>query len=382
MVTLAFVVFLVVHALIHVLGFAKAFGYADLPALTVPIGPGMGVLWQLAACLFLAAALAVYAYPRVWWLFGALALVVSMVAIVPSWRDAKAGAYANGLVLIGVLFGALTYGPTSLRAAYDRDVHDVLSTTARLAPPIVTDADLDGLPAPVQRYLRASGVVGQPRVTDMQVRMHGRIRGAPDAAWMAFTAEQHNTFGQTPARLFYMTATRAMVPIQGYHRFAEAPASMQIRAAALVPVVDLAGEEMTRSETVTLFNDICVMAPAALLDTRVDWGSSRTVTASTGGRDTVPARFTHLGQTVSAELVIEADGTLVDFISDDRLATSADGATMKRERWSTPLRGVRAFGASRLSAVGEARWHHGDRSWSYIELTIDEVRYNVGRLSR
>jgi hypothetical protein len=133
---------------------------------------------------------------------------------------------------------------------------------------------------------------------------------------------------------------------------------------------------------VTLFNDICVMAPAALLDTRVDWGSSRTVTASTGGRDTVPARFTHLGQTVSAELVIEADGTLVDFISDDRLATSADGATMKRERWSTPLRGVRAFGPIRLSAVGEARWHHGARSWSYIELTIDEVRYNVGRLSR
>jgi hypothetical protein len=382
MVTLAFVVFLVVHGLIHVLGFVKAFGYADLPALTLPIAPAVGVLWQVAACLFLAAALAVYACPRVWWLLGGLALVVSMVAIVPSWRDAKIGAAANGLVLIGVVFGALTYGPTSLRAAYDRDVDAALSTATRDRSSVVTDADLAGLPLPVQRYLRASGVVGQPRVVDMQVRIHGRIRSAPDAVWMPFTAEQHNTFGRTPARLFYMTATRAMVPVQGYHRFAGTPASMRIRAAAVVPLVDVSGDQMTRSETVTLFNDICVMAPAALLDSGVRWLPAIAAPGDATDHDTVRAQFAHLGHTVSADLVIDADGALVDFVSDDRFAASPDGTTMTRQRWSTPLRGVRGFGRVRLAGAGEARWHDGDRSWSYIELTIDEVRYNVGRWSR
>jgi hypothetical protein len=379
MVTLAFIIFLVVHGLIHVLGFARAFGYADLPGLTLPIPPAMGVIWLLAAGLFLAAAVAIYASPRVWWILGLLALVASMVAIVPSWRDAKAGALANAVVLAGVAIGTLAFGPTSLRAAYDRDVRAEVLASRAAGAPVVTDADLAPLPAPVQRYLRASGVVGQPRVLDMFVRMHGRIRGAPDAPWMPFTAEQHSTWSDRPSRMFYMTATRAMIPIQGYHRFVGPPASMRIKAAALVPVVDMAGEEMTQSETVTLFNDLCIMAPAVLIDPRVSWDSAPPMREASAGRETVHARFTHAGRTIAADLVFGADGMLIDFVSDDRYAASPDGRTMTRRRWSTPLRDVRAFGPVRLGATGEARWHDGDRSWSYLELTIDGVRYNVGR---
>ena len=173
-----------------------------------------------------------------------------------------------------MVFGVLAYGPTSLRAAYDRDVTASMRQVAGTARDAVTEADLAGLPPPVQRYLRVAGVVGQPRVRAMFVRMHGRIRGAPDTAWMPFASEQHNTFGDAPARMFYMTATRALLPIQGYHRFVDNPASMLIKAAALVPVVDLAGPEMTQSETVTLFNDLCILAPSALLDPHVNWSDA------------------------------------------------------------------------------------------------------------
>ena len=43
----AFIV--VVHGLIHLMGPAKAFGYAELPQLTQPISRGMGLVWLLAA---------------------------------------------------------------------------------------------------------------------------------------------------------------------------------------------------------------------------------------------------------------------------------------------------------------------------------------------
>ena len=39
---------LTVHGLIHLMGFAKAFGYADLPQLSQPISREWGVLWLLA----------------------------------------------------------------------------------------------------------------------------------------------------------------------------------------------------------------------------------------------------------------------------------------------------------------------------------------------
>ncbi len=377
MVTLAFAVFLVVHALIHVMGFVKAFGLAELPDLTLPISHVQGVLWLVAASLFLVTAVALYLNPRVWWVVGAVALAVSMLVIVPSWRDARVGALANLVALIGVVFGALTYGPTSLHAAYERDVRTVLAATGP-DPRLVADTDLSSLPMPVQRYLRATGAFGQPRVRRMFARMHGRIRGAPDAPWMPFTAEQYDTFGERPSRLFYMTATRAMVPVQGYHRFMAPPASMRIKAAALVPVVDVSGEEMTQSETVTLFNDLVLMAPAALIDAPVTYEPAPPRRAGGVAREVVRARFTHLGRTVSADLVFGADGMLVDFVSDDRYASSPDGASMTRQRWSTPVRNPQAFGSVRLVSTGEGRWHDGDRSWAYLELTIDEVRYDIG----
>ncbi|MBK8259839.1 MAG: hypothetical protein IPK80_00655 [Nannocystis sp.] len=56
--------FLVLHGLIHLMGFAKAFGYAQLPQLVLPISRMMGALWLTAALLLLAAAVALFAAPR------------------------------------------------------------------------------------------------------------------------------------------------------------------------------------------------------------------------------------------------------------------------------------------------------------------------------
>ena len=118
----AFAILLVVHGLIHLLGTAKAFGWADLPQLTQPISVTFGALWLLAALLFLTTAVSLFVWPRVWWAVGVCAVVVSMLVIVPSWTDAKFGALANAVVLVGVAFGFLSQGPYSLRAEYERDV--------------------------------------------------------------------------------------------------------------------------------------------------------------------------------------------------------------------------------------------------------------------
>jgi hypothetical protein len=136
------------------------------------------------------------------------------------------------------MFGFLAQGPMSLQASYDYDVDRAL---ARLAPTErITDADLAHLPVPVQRYLRGAGVVAQPRVHNFHVRMHGRIRSNRDTRWMPLTAEQYN-FVDEPARLFYLNASMFTVPVQEYHRYVGPSATIMVKAAALVPVVDVSG---------------------------------------------------------------------------------------------------------------------------------------------
>jgi len=364
--TTVFAIVLVVHALIHVLGFAKAFGFAELPQLTQPVSPFLGVLWLLAALLFLAAAGLLFVWPRWWWTIGACAIVVSTVAIVPSWSDAKFGVLANLIALVGVVFGFLSQGPTSLLAAFERDVDRAL---VRVAPAeSVADADLAHLPAPVQQYLRTSGVVGQPRVHNFRARLHGRIRNGPKARWISLAAEQYNGIDE-PTRLFYLTGSMFTIPVQGYHRYVGPSATMRVKAAALVPVVDVSGHEMNQGETVTMFNDMCVMAPATLINPAIVWEpvDARTARAS----------FTNGGHTIRAELSFNEAGELTNFWSDDRYQTSPDGKTVTRVRWSTPLGPYRAFGAVRLASSGEGHWHEPGQEYEYIELTIDDVQYNV-----
>jgi hypothetical protein len=198
--------------------------------------------------------------------------------------------------------------------------------------------------------------------------MRGRIRRGRDMRWMPLAAQQYN-FIDDRARFFYFTASMLAIPIQGYHRYVADSASMRVKAAWFVPIVSAAGTEMTRSETVTLFNDMCVLAPAALIDPAIRW-------ELTGAR-TADAIFMNAGHTIRARLIFRDSGELSDFVSDDRSQTSPDGTSMRRVRWSTPLGTYRSFGAVRLASTGEGRWHERDGDYAYIELTIDDVRYNV-----
>lgn len=363
---LAFALLLIVHGLIHLLGFAKAFNLAELPQLTRPVTAATGVVWLAAALLFLLTAGALFVWPRWWWAIGALAIVVSMVAIVPSWADAKFGALANLIVLVGVAFGFLAHGPISLRAAYEREVAPRLDSS--MPDVVLADGDLAHLPMSVQRYLRRAGVIGQPWVHNLRARLHGRIRQGPDSQWMPFTAEQHNVVHE-PARLFYMDASMLLVPFQVLHRYVDASAMMRVKVAGLVPVVDMSGTKMTRAETVTLFNDMCIMAPATLIDPAITWEDVDALT--------VRAKFTNAGYTIRAELVFNEVGELTNFWSDDRRRAAADGKTLEAVRWSTPVGTYRSFGAVRLASRGEGRWHEEGGEYAYLELELDEVEYNV-----
>jgi hypothetical protein len=359
------------HGLLHLLGVAKGFGWADVSQLTEPIGVRAGALWLLAAALVLsAAALLAVGAPTWWWATALGAAAISQLAIVTSWSDAKAGTLINVLLLLIAAYAFLSVGPTSFHAQWQAQATRAL-TEADPAPPVLTETDFDGLPAPLAAYLRRSGAVGQPRVTSFSADFHGRIRSGPDAAWMPFTGKQVNTFGPRPQRVFIMDATRSGLPVTVLHSYADATATMRAKVLSLVSVVDASGPAMDRGETVTVFNDIVVLAPGAIVDAPIQW-------TAVDARH-VRGVFTNDDQTVTAELTFNAQHDLVDFVSDDRLRASTDGKSFTPQRWSTPLSGHHEAHGHRVLTSGEGRWEPPgpQASFTYVELHFDDITYNV-----
>jgi len=362
------IVVVLLHGLIHLMGVAKAFGLADLPRLTQPLSRSMGLVWLAAAALMLASALALAVAPRWFWLFGALALLVSQFAIIAAWSDAKFGTLASVVMLLAVAHNFASQGPPSLRSGYREGVSAALARSP--APRFVVEGDLLRLPGPVRAYVRASGAVGQPQVVNFRAAWRGRIRAGGSEPWMDFDAEQVNVYEKgSPTRLFFMDATMNHLPVDVFHRFVGDAATFRVRLLSAFTMVDARGPEMDRAETVTLFNDLCLLAPGQLIDPAISWEEIDALHAR--------ARYTRGRETIAATLAFDAAGDLVDFVSDDRLAASPDGKTFSPRRWSTPVRGHRPFGSRRLLTHGEARWETPTENYAYIELELVGLAYNV-----
>jgi hypothetical protein len=364
-------VLLVAHGLIHLLGAAKGFGWAAVSQLKEGIGFAGGAMWLLAAVLVLAtAALLAMGAPTWWWALALLAALASQVAIVTSWGDAKYGAVANVILLLAAAYGFAALGPTSFHAQYDDLAAEAVADASPEPGDLVSERDLAELPEPLAAYVRRSGAIGKPRVRSFSAEFHGRIRSGPDEAWMSFTGKQLNTFGPRPRRVFLMDATRSGLPVTVLHSFKDTTATMRAKVLSLFPVVDASGAEMDRGETVTVFNDLVVLAPAAIVDAPVRWTAV--------DAQHVRGVFTDGDQTVSAVLTFDAEHDLVDFGSGGRQRASADGKSFDPLRWSTPLHGHRDVDGRRVLVTGDGRWHAPapEGLFTYVEFHIDDIAYN------
>ena len=358
---------LTLHGVIHLLGFVKAFELAEVSELQLPVSPRVGMLWLATAILLLGSAAAAFLTPRLWWAPALVGVLLSQTLIIGAWEDARFGTIANVILLVPILLAAVDLRPSSLTSLYRTEARAAVATATRDAT-VLTAEDVAALPAPVRTYLERVGAVGAPRVRSFHAEFRAAIRGAPDDPWMRGTAEQVETF-DPPARIFFMNVRRAGLPVHVLHRYVGTEARMEGRLLGLIPVVEVEGPKLTRSETVTLLNDVFFMAPAALVDLPIAWDTL-------DGRR-VRATLTHAGHTVSAVAYFDERGDLSDFESDDRYQMDRDPPVLAR--WSTPLREPRDYGGVRLPSGGVALWGDAGEAWAYGDFDLLRIRYNVER---
>lgn len=232
---------------------------------------------------------------------------------------------------------------------------------------LLTTADINHLPPPVQKYLNYVGVIGKPKLQNVRIEFDELMYKKPGASPMISSSVQYNFFKE-PSRHFFMKASMMGIPFRVLHSYSRKEATMLVRVASLFNAVDIAGKDLTMAETVTVLNDICLLAPAALIHKSISWEKIDSFSSK--------VIFENGPYKVSAILYFNEKGELINFISQDRLALQDDG-TLRKAPWSTPIRDYKEYNGIKLPSYGEAIWNYPEGDYVYGKFNLRKIEYNV-----
>lgn len=365
MLKIIFVIIVLLHGLIHLLGFAKAFNLAEFNQLIQQISKISGVFWMLASILFITVQVLFLLKKKYWWIIALAAVLLSQVLIFQNWGDAKFGTIINIVILLPVIIAFIGALPSSFPNVFKAEVQKRFSPIDNLS--ILNETDVQHLPDSVQKYLKYTGVIDKPKVKNFRLAFNGEMKQKMGGKWMDISSEQYNFYGDY-VRLFYIKSSLYGIPFDGLHKYVGDKATMQIKVASLFHVVNAKGEEMDQSDTVTLFNDMCVFAPASLIDKNIQWEQVDPLM--------VKATFTNANITITATLYFNEKGELINFISDERYYIE-NGEKYINYKWSTPISGYKDFKGRKVPAFGEAIWHTPEREFVYARFDLKEIEYNL-----
>ncbi len=264
------------------------------------------------------------------------------------------------------LLATVAAGCSTLQSKSESRIQEEFRAQPTTAIPLLEEAALAHLPLPVQRFVRASGAVGRPRVQNFRAEFDAEMYRKPGDAPMVSRSVQYN-FVASPARLFFMTSRMFGLPVQVFHDYAAERATFKVRVASLFNVVDEGGDPFSKVETVTVLNDLCFFAPGALVDPRLSWEPIDDRTAR--------VTFSNGPHRVSATLFFNERDELVDFTSDDR-PPKIDG-TYRPYRWSTPIEGYQQLDGLRLPTRGAAVYAYPEGPFTYGKFRLKSVAYNI-----
>ncbi len=213
----------------------------------------------------------------------------------------------------------------------------------------VTESDLTGLPEPVQRWLRYSGVVGRERAQTVRLKEQGYFRRDPECKWMPYEAEQYYT---TKEPAFVWSAHIKAAPLFNLHvrdKYERGHGNMRIKLWSLIPIGNETAPELDQGALLRFLNET-MWFPGAAMSDYISWESVNDSSAK--------ATMDYKGVEASAVFYFDEEG-------------------YELRQWSTPISEYGEFDGIRVPVKGEGIWEMPSGDFPYIRLEITDIEYNV-----
>lgn len=352
----AFVV--LIHALIHLMGFAKAFQLARIENISSSISKPAGVAWLITTVLFMVALTGFYLDKPFWPVVALIASVASQIIIVTVWKDARWGTLANAMIMVVAI---QAFANVQFQKMITDEIEGLLhhvdesTVTAHQQP--------ETLPKPVYKWLKHSGALDNETVYCARIKQTGCMRTTPDGKWMNFTAEQYFDF-QNPAFVWTTQVEMiSLITLTGRDKFVNGEGEMLIKLLSLVAVADEGPHDKINSAAMLRFLGETSWFPSTALSPYITWQEMDSVSAK------VTMKYKDI--TVQGTFFFTEEGDFSAFEAARYYGGSADS---RLENWRIDVVDYKTFNGIRIPYKNRVTWklEEGDFMWLELEITALE----------
>ena len=272
----------------------------------------------------------------------------------------KMAIFVAGIGIFGILVGT-----SKLSAGVTEEIETILAQAKPVDPGIVTEKTLTGLPEPVQRWLRFSGIVGREKAITVRLKQQGHFRREQGGKWMPYTAEQYYTTGD-PAFIWNARIKAApLFHLRVRDKYENGRGNMQVKLWSFIPMGNASSPELDQGTLLRYLNEIMWFPSAALSDC-ITWESINDTTAK--------AVMEYGGLKESAIFYFDDKGALTNMTANRYMEIDGE---FKLRQWSTPIDEYGEFHGIRIPVSGEGVWNLPSGDFAYIRLKITDIDYNI-----
>jgi hypothetical protein len=261
----------------------------------------------------------------------------------------------------------ISIGYHSPKKRYEKELHELLSIT-KADYGVITESDIDHLPEPVKRYIRAGGFISQPKVDVVEIIWSDcQIKLGPDRNCMKLKTHQYN-FVSSGSRLAYMRACIAgVIPFEGRDKFSGGQGSMLGVLGKTVKLFDNSTREVGLGGAVVYLAE-SLLEPSIALQEYITWEPV--------DKKTAKATFKAGDIEVSGLFFFNDEGEFIRFESHDRPYEVSPGI-YEVKPYSIKLGDYHESGGIKVAGQVFATWHLEDGDFTYWDGKIKGLRRNV-----
>lgn len=270
------------------------------------------------------------------------------------------------VILILIIFGltAAAWGKWQFERQITAELEG-LEKQNSTADQSIRQTDLDDLPEIVQLWLNKVGVIGKKRISAVNLTQKGLMKLEPEQKeWFKPEAEQFITVSEPG---FLWQVDLAMLPViktKGRDLFYQGDASMLIKIAYLLPVVDQGANAKINESALHRFLLELPWYPTAALNDYLEWEEIDSTTAR--------ATINYQEVEATADFVFDQEGNL---LRTEAMRYKESDESAERIKCSGELRKYKEFDGIKIPSEIDVSWYLDSGKFTWFKVEVEEISF-------